>query len=284
MQALAIGRKAMRSEQCAMSTEPTRLAANRQFGRYGPMESHEVRQADVTGQSLADQVKRTRKMLREMDPETVKQVIELHRDLTFFEALDLAKREGKLIVPNDIHDRILTETNDREYFRENYPVWTGTLVIYEAPGKKLGKEVVFSWEYNKVKYSISFKVPKQFRGLRNCALIVEYPDFELINLKDNKYELKLLEGANILLLENFPKESFKWYKPDPETKIPIGEPVEKSEKDARYLCRREGAYLGSLARGDLFDYDSRRDVDLEDEPSVGLEVALVPLAAAPKEW
>ncbi len=74
-------------EPWALRDEPTRLAANRQFGRYGPMQPQAVRQPDVTGQSFAEQVARTRQMLRSMDPEVVKQVIEFHKGLTFFEAL-----------------------------------------------------------------------------------------------------------------------------------------------------------------------------------------------------
>ncbi len=295
--------------QCALGSEPIRLAADRQFGRYKPESSQEVRKPNVTGQSYAEQVKRTREMLRSMDPEKVKQVIEFRQDLNFFQALALAQREGKLIVPNDIHDRILTETKDEQYLRQNYSVRTGTLVIYEKPDKKLGKEVVYSWKdiYTKVNYSISFSVPEQFQGLVNCALIVEHPDFEIRRLRVRKNPKDLLNRANrilkdlpegqtdlgnnnyeikplgeIRLIENFPTHSQRWwYNIGPETKIPIGKPVKES-KDARYLWRLDRAYIGSVGRGvdDLDIDDRRRYVYAVDDWSYGSGVAFVQLASS----
>ncbi len=261
-------------------------AADNRFRRYGPIESHEVRTTDVTGTEI-ERLRQRRQMLREMDPEKVKQVIEFHRDLNFFQALVIAQKESKLIVPNDVHDGILTKTSDEPYLRQNYSVWTGTLIIYGVPGKKLGKEVVYRFKDDKgVQYSISFKVPKQFRGLRNCALVIEHPDFDLINVGENEYELKV-EGE-IRLIESFPRES-DWYNTAPETKIPQGEPVKESKdpeehdslgdrdqrsREARYLWRREDAHIGPVARYVLVYGDDGRGVDLVNRPSTRLGMAL----------
>ncbi len=249
------------------------LAADSRFRRYGPIDKHEARQPDVTGQSFAERARKASQMLRSMDPEKVKQVIEFHRGLNFFEALALAKREGKLIVPNDIHDRILTETTDEQYLRANHSVWTGTLVIYEAPDKKFGKNVIFSWEHNKVKYSFSFNVPEQFRGKANCALVIEHPDFELMALGDNRYELRVDERS-VHQVESFAKEN-SWHRYDAETGIPHGEAVKESS-DARHLWRlKDSSYLGPVARDYYFDY--RRVVGLGNWPSGGYGVALWPI-------
>src|SRR3989338_2522399 len=78
-----------------------RLEAGSRFGRYKDLERHEVRKLEVTGQSFSERVQKAREMLGSMIPEQVKQVMEFYRDLTVFEALALAQREGKLIVPND---------------------------------------------------------------------------------------------------------------------------------------------------------------------------------------
>ena len=215
----------------------------RNFGRYKHEIEKAVRQPDVTGQAYHEQVKRTREMLRSMTPEKALQIIEFHKGLNLFEALALAQREGKLIVPNDIHDGILTKTTDQEYLKQNYPVWTGTLVICEAPDKKFGEQVVSRWkDDNDVKCSISFTVPKQFRGLRNCALVIEHPDFEFVkievkpilrkiesllkNIIYSDYEIKLVRGANIQLIENFPKKD-DWHLTD--RGIPIGTIVASSK-------------------------------------------------------
>ncbi len=233
-----------------------KLMADKSFGRYGPMDRHEVRGLKVEGTEL-ERLRARREMLRSLAPEKARDIIEFHKGLTFFEALALAKQEGKLIVPNDINDRILTETTDEQYLslRQNYPVWTGTLVIYEAPDKKFGEQVVFSWKdiHTKVNYSISFLVPEQFQGKTNCALVIEHPDFEIKTVGENEYEIKSL--GEIRLLESFPKEN-GWYNTDPETKIPIGEPVKESE-DARHFWRLDSAYIGSVARVGVF-YGRRR--------------------------
>ena len=272
--------------QCALGFGQTR--ASDPFKRFKPEVAQPVRQADVTAQSYVERARKAREMLRSMDPEKVKQVIEFHKKLNFFQALALAQREGKLIVPNDVHDRILTEASGEQYLRQNYSVWTGTLIIYEAPDKKFGKNVVFSWDVNGVNYSISFKVPKQFRGLRNCALVVEHPDFEVVKIEVNPilrkfksllksmtysdYEIKLLEGANIQLIENFAKEN-SWHLTD--NGIPVGAKVDRSIDDSRYLWRIHRAYLGPVARVYYVGNDRWRDVILEVRPSGRRKVAFV---------
>jgi len=225
------------------------LAVDKPFRRYGPMGSQEVRQADVQGTDL-ERLRQRLKMLREMTPEQALAAIDFREKMNFFQAIALAKQEGKLIVPNIVHDRILTETKDEKYLRQNYPVWTGTLIIYEKPDKKFGKKVVFRWK-DDIKYSITFSVPEQFRGKANCALAVDYPDFEVLELGNNKYELKLVEGANIHLIENFPAKN-GWHNLHPETKIPQGEPVRESQ-EARYLWRsKDSSYVGLLVRSSVY--------------------------------
>ena len=236
---------------------PTPTVADSSFGKYGPMDGHEVRKADVTGQSLAEQVKKTREMLREMTPEKALEIIEFHCDLNFFEALALAKQEGRLIVPNDVHDRILTKLTgrkDQKYLEENYPVWTGTLVIYEKPDTPFGEQVVFQ--------GITFIFPEHFRGKRNCVLVVEHPDFDLVDLGHNHYELKVSD-EKIHLIENFseakltltgniltgidPEKDYNYYNPHAEIKLPQGEPVAES-KESRCVWRIDSAYLGPLVQ------------------------------------
>ena len=258
-----------------------RMHASEPFKRFNPEVHQAVRRPDVTGQSYAEQVKRARQMLRSMDPEIVKQVIEFHKDLNLFQALELAKREGKLIVPNYVHDGILSKTDDRVFLEQNYPVWTGALVIYEKPDKPFGNKVNFGWKNNGLNYSISFHVPKRFRGKTNCALIVEHPDFEIKTVGENEYELKSVDGANIRLIENFSKRD-GWYMPDAETKIPHGKKVEE-HPDSRYLWRLDSDYIGLLGRVHLdFLIYGRNGVVLIDLPSDRRGVALVPLAVTEK--
>ncbi|MBS3068280.1 hypothetical protein J4450_06245 [Candidatus Micrarchaeota archaeon] len=251
-----------------------RLMANDPFRRFKPEPTHEVRKVKATGTEL-DKLRARRRMLREMTPEQALQVIEFRLErLNFFEALALAQREGKLIVPNDIHDRILTETKDGEYFEQNYkvPVWTGTLVMYERPNISFGDKLVIGWEHGKDGYSVLFTVPEQFRGKTNCALAIVHPDFDILDLGNKRYKIKLVKGANIHLIENFPKVGGSWHMRHTETGIPQSEPVEKSD-EAIHLWRFNTASIGPVAR----DYNSFVDgkyIGLNAAPSCGYEIAL----------
>ena|SRR3989338_4058951 len=255
----------------------------RGFGRYKDIESHEVRKQKAVGNRL-EAVGRTREMLRGMTAEQLLQVIEFHDGLNFIQVLTLARREGKLIVPSYIHDTILNEIKDKEALRQLYKnlMWTGTLVIYEEPYKKFGETLVFRSEENKVEYFVSFEVPKQFQGLANCALAIEHPDFELVDLGNNRYEIKLDAGVNINLIESFPVESDKWHIPHQETMIPQGEPIKESN-DARHLLRRDGCYIGSVGYGIVYDYVRRHDFLADSRWFVGSMVGMVSLVATPKQ-
>ena len=296
-------RLALGHEPCAISNA---LRTNDPFRRYKQEPSHEVRQAEVKGTEL-DKLRARREMLRDMAPEQALSAVRFYRNLSFFEALELAQREDKMIVPNAVHDRILTETKDVKLLEQLYYTWawTGTLVIYEKPDMEFGKEITFSWVCDQVEYSISFTVPKQFRGKKNCALVIEHPDFEILEISkkpsiwsrifsrnksntENQYELRLAEGANIHLIENFPRENLRWYALDPETKIPHGEPIKESQRDlskgqtdrvhraleARFFGRFDCAYIGLVARVVAGDIERRYILAAKDLWTQPLNVAL----------
>ncbi len=247
----------------AHSLQP--MAAASRFGRYGPMEKHDVRGLKIDGTEL-DRLRARRQMLREMDPEQALQVIEFRRDLNFLQALALAKQEGSIIVPNFVHDRILTETKgrkDKKYLEENYPVRTGTLIIYEKPDVPFDEEVFFK--------GITFNIPSKFQGKVNCALVIVYPDFESIALGNNKYELRAAD-ENIHLIERFPKKD-GWYIPHAETGVPHGESAE-ANSNTKYLYRLNGSsYVGLLAC-DGYVYYGRQDVGAYYRASCMFKLAL----------
>ncbi len=228
----------------AYSLQP--MAAASRFGRYKPESSHEVRNPITKTKTLIEELRHRRDMLMSIDPEKVKTVVEVYKDLTVFEVLHLARQEGRILVPNFVHDRILTETTDLEDLKQIYVARTGTLAIYEAPDKPFETEVVFSWKHDWVIYSASFKVPQQFQGKRNRALIMNYPDFEILDLGNNKFEIVSVDERSVHQIEHFPKKS-GWYKPDEEFRIPRGKQVKES-KEARHLWRTKGTYVGLLHR------------------------------------
>src|SRR3989338_1629046 len=188
----------------ALSSGPIKLAASDTFRRYKPEESHEVRQPMARTKTPIEELRARREMLISMDPKKVKEIIEFHTKLNFFQALVLAKREGKLMVPNSVHERILTETGciayNYEYARyleQNYPAWTGTIVIYEDKFHPFKDQFIF----NDVFFTISFAVPQRFRGKTNCMLVVEHPDFDIVDLGYNKFQLKV-DDEKIYLIED----------------------------------------------------------------------------------
>jgi hypothetical protein len=235
------------------------------FGRYGPMEEKAVREADVIGDELS-YLRQRREMLRSMRPEQALQVIEFHDGLHMFQALDLARKEKKLIVPNDVHDRILTGKGKR------HSTWTGTAVIYESPDEPFAEKVVYSWNDAKVQYSVAFEVPRPFRGKKNCVLVVEHPDFDLVSLGDNNFQLKAAEGG-VSLLEHFPKKHGYWYGCDKTFRIPVGRPKQTGDSSKR-LWRVNYEYVGLVALDSRDYYGDRRGLDLNYAPSVAFRVAM----------
>jgi len=222
------------------------LAAAKQFARYKPEEKHEVRSLKVEGDEL-QRLRQRREMLKSMAPEQALQVMELYRGLTFFEALALARREGRIIASNIVHDRILTKTKDQKSLEQFYPygVWTGTLVIYEVPDKPFREQVIFSpFSAENLSYTITFIVPKQFRGKINCALVVEHPDLEVVDLGNNQFEFV---ASNIKLIEGFrSRETYRLK--EEEYGLPTGESIAYSISDSGYLWLVHQSYIGPVQR------------------------------------
>jgi len=221
-----------------------------------------------------------------LDLNNVETMVQRSAGVTAWDALAEAKKQGKVIVPNSVHDRMLVETEHwkKDSIKAGYAAWTGTAIIYEAPDTPLGEKVVFKWEDDDVEYSLEFVVPERFRGKENCALLINHPDFEIVPLtgRANSYEIKVADESAIRIVENFGKESQKWYKYDEKTRVPVGDPldVQQADNTVRYLWRRAGTYCGLLARGYV---GGRQGVDADGGPSVGLGVHVVPLADAPEK-
>jgi len=252
------------------STSPAVLMARSRFGRFKPEERVSTRRADVSGDQI-QRLRDLRKMIETMDPENVMNMITVYNGLNVFEALALAKSEGALIVPNSTHDRILTETNNPDFFKNSF-VWTGTLVIYEAPGRAFGETLVYVRVHDNVQDSISFNVPDEFRGQRNCALIVQHPDFDLLPTGPNSYRLNVTDVNMIHLIEKFPSTGGK-YPHEEQFRIPVQSA--SSSNDQRWFWRVVGScYIGLVVRFDDVVY-YRRYVDAVDRASGEHGVAVI---------
>ncbi len=135
---------------------------------------------------------------------------------------------------------------------------TGTIVVAEDPGKKLGATVKFD--------DVVVPIPERFRGMKDVALVCEYSDYTFQNGVKNGV---LTMEKNIIVVKNYPKTS-GWYLPHEDTMIPHGKQVSSSDQNALYLYRAEGAYAGFVVRGGGYD---GRSVDLDCRAGVELRVA-----------
>jgi len=219
--------------------------ARSRFGRFKPEERVSTRRADVPGNKLQS-LRDLRKMIETMNPEDVMNMITFYPKLNTFEALALAKREGALIVPNSTYDRILTETSNPNFLNNSF-VWTGTLILYEVPGKVFGETLVYVWVHDNVQYSISFNIPDEFRGRKDCALVVQHPDFDLLPTGPNSYRLNVTDVNMLHLIEKFPSTGGT-YPYEEQFRIPV-QSTSSSNDQRWFWCVVGSCYIGLVVRG-----------------------------------
>lgn len=251
------------------SPPPCSASAASRFGKYKDEKPRPIRQAEVSGTEI-EQLRRRRDALLSLDPEEAKNVIEFHKGLSVFGALEHAKKHGKLIVPNHVIDRVLVETEKEIFLPANYrAVRTGTMLILPGKGKPFGDEIVFGWEGQSCEYSISFDVPARFRSKRNAALVINHPDFDLEQVGERAYRL-IANEQRLHLHERFPAESGS-FGYDEQNRLPKKSMFGKF-MSARHLMRNDpGNYIGLVARD--CDDELRRYFFLHSLPPQVLGVA-----------
>ncbi len=221
------------------------VAANHRFRGFKPSDEgvQLVRNPQVI-ETVLGKLRYAREVLVDMTPQQAFDSMEFHQKLTLFEAMQLAETAGKLIVPNLVLDRVL--------FNLLYPVWSGTIVVSEAPNKPFGEHVDYMWEdIEKNSHSIRFEVPKEFRRKVNCALVVEHPDFHLLNFGGNLYEVKLEVASMIYTIEDFHFSG--WYSRPIQNTLEIPRAVELLiDSPSWFLFRADHPYIGPIVR-DKFD-------------------------------
>ena len=174
----------------------------------------------------------------------------LKERLTFAQTMKFA--ETNTLPSNKDVSSLLRSGGLRGDFR------TGTIVVAEVPCKGFSAAVEFD--------GVSVSIPKRFQGLKDVALVCEYPDYTFQKGVENGV---LTMGKNIIVVENYPRID-GWYLPHEDTMIPQGKRVSSLDSDVLYLYRASGAYAGSVVRGGGYD---RRSVDLDCRAGVELRVA-----------
>jgi hypothetical protein len=169
--------------------------------------------------------------------------------VSYRKALELADKNNLVLAPNKRMTKALVETDEWKSMREAFACWTGTMTGYIEPGKKLGKFIEYTDPEDGQKYV--FPVPEQYRNEKNMILVVEHPNFTLVQDGKNL----VIEASEVVGLTHFPKEN-GWYLGDEQFDIPTGKEVSSSDEKARYLWRVDSR-VGPVARGDYGDYDGR---------------------------
>lgn len=126
--------------------------------------------------------------------------------------------------------------------RQHFCAWSGTMVAYVEPGKKLGRAVEYTDRRSGVRYV--FPVPQEHQEKRDAVLVAEHPDY-LIETEGNT---RIIRPSAVDIVENF--AACGWFAGDPKHDIPQGTPsdqLDPREPGARMLFR-EGRRVGLIYR------------------------------------
>ena len=184
---------------------------------------------------------------------------------TMEEALARAEKEKRVMASNKRMDQALVGSDEWKSIQAALWCWTGTMTAYEEPGKKFGKTVEYVDEKTNIRYV--FEVPDKYVGEKDSILVSEHPDYKLEMDGNNR----IIRAAVVDLIERFPTESHKWYLADSKHGIPVEDPIDSSDSNARYLYRIEKRVGVSVRGGGV---GCGRDVDLDYQPSSALGVAI----------
>ncbi len=166
--------------------------------------------------------------------------------VSYRKALELADGKNLVLAPNKRMGKALVETDEWEGIFEAFACLTGTMTGYKEPGKKLGKFIKYTDTGDGQKYV--FPVPEQYRNEKNMILVVEHPNFSLVQDGKNL----VVEASDVVGLAQFPGESDCWYFGDGQFDIPIGKEVSSSYRKARYLWRSDSRVGPVVRDGDDF--------------------------------
>jgi len=159
---------------------------------------------------------------KQIDPKDIRILVDPRAGLSFEKMFFLAKEKNERILSNKEVDRILLEPGvmcnayGRDYLSQVAPLWTGTVLAYARPGRRLGQ--LIEYEDSKSKIRWMFPVPVGCRELKDSALVVEHPDYDLFNAGSRIVVNALDKDINVI--ENFPRD-YGWYRADEKTAIPV---------------------------------------------------------------
>jgi hypothetical protein len=161
--------------------------------------------------------------------------------MPFDEGLKIAEQGRRVVASNlRLHGALTTAAGWRR-IHEGFVCNSGTMIGFVAPTEKLG-EVIRSVEPPGI-VRVSpmmpvqvFPVPKRYRGMSDCALVVEHPYYTVEHRGCES--IVLAEAGHVEVVEEFPSV-YGHYLIDPKHGIPHGKKIERRRDgfDWVYLSR-----------------------------------------------
>ena len=156
------------------------------------------------------------------------------------EALLRADDAGWVMASNRRLGSALVGSEEFRGLMAAFACWSGTMVGYDEPGKKLGNFIEYMNTEMGIRYM--FPVPPEHRGKSDIALVAEHPDLQLV--KDGK---DMVVMARFVGVVDFPS-SDGWYRSEARFDLPTAEKINPASGAARYLMR-ERKLVSLAARG-----------------------------------
>lgn len=137
-------------------------------------------------------------------------------------------------------------------------LWTGTIGAYTWSWEPLGKEIQSTECAMGPHFNMRFPVPKKFRGIEHALLLVEFPDYELINEgRNGTGGLDILikaKAGTVHLIREFPSwemSNISLFRTELRHNVPCREPVCSSWEQtppagAVELMRNPGPFVGAV--------------------------------------
>jgi len=200
-------------------------------------------------------------------------LVEGARGATFLEALELANGQKRVIASNKRLDSVLVGMESYNGPTEKYSCgltvsdsyllpgpeyrelksalgysdscWSGTMCAYAEPGKKMGKRILSVDSETGQRHV--FPVPQEYWKVRNGILVIEHPNYALVQDGRDLIVVSWRE-SDVNLLNGFPGENWRCL-PDEGYGIPLGRKEPHTNLDARVAQRKwKGACVAPVQR------------------------------------
>ncbi len=139
------------------------------------------------------------------------------------EAIRRADDAGLVMAPNGRMSQAL-RCDEWRRLEGLFGCWTGTMVGYDLPDKRLGTSIEYTDPNTNIRYV--FPVPKDHVGEKNIALVAEHPDFTL----ETDGMSRIVQAKDTCIVTEFPVDK-DMHVLDPRFSIPRGQRIHRNDEE-----------------------------------------------------